>query len=42
MLPRTLCGSGIVTSELEFINHTKLNFAGTSDLCRKDVGLSHE
>jgi hypothetical protein len=26
-------------SELEFINHTKLNFAETSDLSRKDVGL---
>ena len=27
-------------SEVEFIDHTKLNFAGTSDLDRKDVGRS--
>src|SRR5262252_4364251 len=34
--------TSMVTSELEFINHTDLNFAGTSNLCRKDVGTSHE
>ena len=30
-----------LTSELEFINHAKLIFAGTSDLCRKHLRTPH-
>jgi hypothetical protein len=39
---RTTPVSGIVMSELEFINRTKLNFAGISDLISQGRGTSHE